>query len=44
MDNITKNGFDNPKFSVNASNLMLMPQKKVVGPIIILFFLKSFFT
>jgi hypothetical protein len=27
MDDITKNGFDHPKFSANASNLVLMPKK-----------------
>jgi hypothetical protein len=27
MDDITPNGFDNPKFDANASILMLMPHK-----------------
>jgi hypothetical protein len=27
MDDITKNGFDHPKFDANASILVLMPHK-----------------
>jgi hypothetical protein len=31
-DDITKNGFDHPKFSANASNLVLIPSNLVLMP------------
>jgi hypothetical protein len=43
MDDITQNRFYHPKFSANASNLVLMSKKLVVEATIILFFLKSCF-
>ena len=42
MDDITQNGFDHPKFSANASNLVLM-LKKTGGGGYYNFFFKSYF-